>query len=254
VAAVLGSPSSSLPAALRAALLRALLILLVVPSAVAHAQWLSVTHEPPPAPPEPLATITDVHGLSSFGLFAAGALTGFLAHESGHVFANLVQGNVPRFEGILGFGFVPFFTVAPRIDCEQGHCVKHDGSAFSNGLPGKIAITSAGFNVQHLTDEILLTRNPRLRQRVAPYRKGLFAFNTLLSLAYATTCITRTENSTGDVTASARLMGVPRELYALSLATLAGLDLYRYFVPDGRVAPWLSRGGKVLFVGVLFTL
>jgi hypothetical protein len=220
----------------------------------ASAQWVSVEHTAPAAPASPPAGITDIHSFGSFGWFLAGALTGFLAHEAGHVTANLVQGNVPHLQGIWGFGFIPFFTVAPRISCIDEHCVKHDGSAFANGVPGKIFITSAGFDVQHLTDEILLTRTPRLRSTYAPYRKGLFAFNTLLSLAYATTAITRIENAEGDVSASAKLMGVPREVYALSLATVAGLDLYRYFRPESRWAPWVSRAGKVSFIGVLFVL
>ncbi len=200
------------------------------------------------------ATITDVHDWRSGGIFVAGVATGFLAHEAGHVFANLVQGNVPRIQGVLGFGFIPFFTVAPRVTCRDDHCVKHDGSPLSTGVGGKVAITSAGFNVQQVTDELLLSLEPRLRYRVAPFRKGLLAFNTLLSVGYAISAMTRIENREGDVTATAHLMGVPREAYAGALLLIAGLDIYRYFVPDSKWAPWVSRAGKAGFIGVVFVL
>lgn len=199
------------------------------------------------------ATWYGFHDGRSFGKFVAGALTGFLAHEGGHLLANLVQGNVPRLQGLWGLGFIPFFTVAPRIGCEDGTCYKHDGSEFWAGPGGKFAITSAGFNVQHITDEIMLSRNPRLRYKAAPFQKGLLAFNTLLSVAYATTAITRIENPEGDLTSSAKLMGIPRELYATMLLIPAGLDLYRYFVPDSRWAPWISRTGKLAVFGLAFT-
>ena len=45
-------------------------------------------------------------------------------------------------------------------------------------------ISSAGFWMQHLGNEILLTRHPGLRADHAPGRKGLFAFNVLTSVAY----------------------------------------------------------------------
>lgn len=216
--------------------------------------------EVPPEPARALeiearkATWTDVRSFRSGGWFLAGVVTGFVAHEAGHVLANLVQGNVPRIQGLWGWGFIPFFTVAPRIQCHHGHCTKHDGSAFSTGVPGKVAITSAGFNVQQFTNEGLLSYEPRLRYRVAPYRKGIFAFNVLLSVGYAISAMTRIENREGDVTYTAKLMGVPREAYAGALLAIAALDTYRYFVPDSRWAPWVSRTGKAGFIGVLFAL
>jgi hypothetical protein len=215
--------------------------------------------EPEPArrrpPHDPEATILDIRDLRSFGIFAAGALTGFFAHEAGHVFVNLILGNVPTIQPIWGFGFIPFFAIAPNIDCgNKHHCVRDDGSAFSPGWRGKVAITSAGFNVQHITDEIMLTRNPTLRHQVAPYRKGLLAFNTLLSLGYATAAIARIENPEGDISSTAALMGIPRELYASMLVIPAAMDIYRYFVPDSRWAPWVSRSGKLAVFGVMFVV
>jgi hypothetical protein len=224
------------------------------PSSRVEAQSLALVPPYLVSGDEAEATITDVNSWRSAGLFLAGIATGFFAHEAGHILANLVQGNVPHIQGIWGFGFIPFFTVAPRISCYHEHCVKHDGEPFSTGVGGKVAITSAGFNVQHVTDELLLSFEPRLRYRVAPYRKGLFAFNVLLSVGYAISAITRIENPEGDVSATARLIGVPPEAYACTLLAIAGLDIYRYFVPDSRWAPWVSRGAKVAFIGVVFVL
>jgi hypothetical protein len=239
---------------------------LLSPALPAQAQELSVSYAPGPRDVEPElpeqlkvrrdpeATWSDVHGARSFGLFAAGALTGFFAHEGGHLLANLVMGNVPQIQPIWGFGFIPFFTIAPRIGCYGDTCYKHDGSEFWAGPRGKFAITSAGFNVQHITDEILLTRTPYLRYRVAPFQKGLLAFNVLLSIGYATAAITRIENPQGDLSRSAELIGMPPEVYAAMLLLPAGLDIYRYFRPDSRWAPWVSRGGKLAVFGLTFTL
>jgi hypothetical protein len=221
-----------------------------------QAQEVSVLRQFEPGGPEvaidPEATIIDVRGLRSFGWFAAGALTGFLAHEGGHLFANLVQGNVPAFQGIWGFGFIPFFTIAPRIYCEDDRCEKHDGSEFRPGVPGKFVITSAGYNVQHLTNEILLSRDPYLRYRVAPFKKGLLAFNILLSVGYATAAITRIENPQGDLSTSAHLIGIAPEVYASMLLIPALLDTYRYLRPGSKWTPWLSRAGKTAVFGLTF--
>ena len=162
-----------------------------------EAQTVEISLPPASAADEPAATITDIKGWRSAGWFLAGVASGFFAHEAGHVVANLVQGNVPHFQGILGFGFIPFFTIAPRITCVEDRCVKYDGSPFTTGVAGKVTITSAGFNVQHITDEILLSHTPRLRYRVAPFRKGLLAFNILLSVGYAISAMTRIETPRG---------------------------------------------------------
>lgn len=194
----------------------------------------------------------DIHDGRSAGWFVLGALTGLFAHEAGHVAGNLVYGNVPRLEGLWYGGFIPFFAISPRIECEDGVCRTYDGDKFWGGPRGKFVITSAGFNVQHLTDEILLTREPELRHRYGPYRKGLLAFNTLLSVGYSIAAWTHTEDPHGDVSRSAELAGMPAEAYATMLFTPAALDLVRYFWPRLPVVPWLSRGAKAGFVGLIF--
>jgi len=228
----------------------------LAPGPTVEAAHLAPRQAEPLAPPahEDPGTISDIHGLRSFGWWAFGAATAFFAHEGTHIFANLVQGNVPKIQPIWGLGFAPFFAIEPRIHCDpHGHCVKHNGEAFHGGVGGAAAITSGGLNMQHLTDEILLTRRPYLRTRqVAPFRKGMFAFNILLSVGYAITSITGIENQQGDVTSSTRYMGYPKQIYAAEIAVIAALDTYRYFVPNSRWAPWVSRASKVGFFGMVF--
>jgi len=200
----------------------------------------------------PPPTFCDIRDFRSGGLFVAGALTGFLAHEGGHLVANLVYGNVPQLEGLWFQGVIPFFAISPRIECEDGVCRTHDGERFWGGPRGKLVITSGGFNVQHVTDEILLTREPELRYRYGPYRKGLLAFNTLLSVGYAIAAWTHTEDPHGDVSRSAALAGLRPEAYAAVLFAPAALDLVRYFWPRLPVVPWLSRAAKASFIGLIF--
>lgn len=219
-------------------------------SIVAHAD--EPVGKPELSAKEPNPTITDIRDFRSAGWFLAGGLTAFFAHEGGHVVTNLMYGNVPQLQGLWAFGFVPFFAIAPRISCQADVCYTHDGDVFSGGPRGKFVITSAGFNVQHLTDEILLTREPELRYRHGPYRKGILTFNTLLSIGYALASWTGTEDPHGDVSRSASLVGLPSQVYAGALILPALLDLYRYFNPRSRWAPWVSRGSKGVFLGLIF--
>ena len=109
----------------------------------------------------------------------------------------------------------------------------------------ELTVSSAGFWVQHATDEWLLTRRPNLRRERAPLAKGILAFNVLTSVAYAGAAFARTgpyERDTRAIAASARV----KEPWvgALVLAP-AVFDTWRYFQPDSKLAAWLSRGAKV---------
>src|SRR5689334_9697547 len=118
-------------------------------------------------------------GWKEAALFAAGAATALVAHESGHAVANLSLGNVPHLESVSFVGIVPFFAVAPDIGCAADSCFTRDGRRFSAGRRGLALILLAGFDVQHITDEVLLSIDPAVRFEHAPFRTGLLAFNTL---------------------------------------------------------------------------
>jgi len=99
--------------------------------------------------------------------------------------------------------------------------------------------------MQHAEDEWLLARRPNLRQRRAPFEKGVFAFNVLASVAYAGTAFARTgppERDTRGMAASSRID--ERWIGALVLAP-AVLDAWRYYHPDAKWAAWTSRGVKI---------
>lgn len=203
---------------------------------------------------DPNATITDIHDGASFGLWAAGAFSGFLFHETGHFLANWAFGNVPTLVGVSGFGFIPFFAISPQISCAQGACEHFDGSPFPPGPPGMYTISSAGFDMQHLSSEVLLTWNPNLRHTVAPYEKGWLAFNVGVSLGYSLVSWAGAENGYGDVGGAANAAGINLNLYGALILIPAALDAYRFFMPDSPWAPWVSRGSKLAIIGVAFAI
>src|SRR5262249_52756947 len=142
-----------------------------------HAQELRITYENSPDEGPSLYT--------TLGYEAAGALTALLLHESGHLAANLALGNVPRIRGTMVWGFVPFFVISPALRCNDDYCLKRDGHKLSGGPNGAYFIAMAGFTVQNITNELLLTGDANLARSYAPFRKGILGFNILLSTTYA---------------------------------------------------------------------
>jgi hypothetical protein len=161
--------------------------------------------------------------------FFAGAATGLGAHESAHIVADLAFGEKPGIRRV-DFHGIPFFAITHRT-----------------GLPHRreFIISSAGFWMQHATNEWLLSRRPNLRQDRAPFAKGLFAFNVLASVAYAGTAFAKTgpaERDTRGMAASSRID--ERWIGGLVLAP-AVLDGWRYYHPEAKWAVWTSRAVKV---------
>jgi hypothetical protein len=161
--------------------------------------------------------------------FFAGAATGLGAHESAHIVADLAFGEKPGIRQV-DFHGIPFFAITHRT-----------------GLPHRreFIISSAGFWMQHATNEWLLSRRPNLRQDRAPFAKGLFAFNVLASVAYAGTAFAKTgpaERDTRGMAASSRID--ERWIGGLVLAP-AVLDGWRFYHPEARWAVWTSRAVKV---------
>jgi len=189
-------------------------------------------------------------GWKDVALFAGGAATAFVAHEAGHATANFALGNTPHLESVQFLGAIPFFAVSPGIYCFQNGCIKSDGSRFPTGQRGLFLILMAGFDVQHLTDEALLTADPALRLHHAPFRTGLLAFNTLTSAAYAIANLGGFEPPAGDLHAAFRDTSAPRGWTTGLLVGIAGLDLARWALPDAEWLAQLSRAAKVVFLGM----
>ena len=161
--------------------------------------------------------------------FLAGAAIGLGLHEGGHLAFDAIFGADPRVVGVR-FGPFPFFAITPRAD-----------------LSGRreFAITSAGFWMQDLSSEWILTKQPSLRDEHAPVAKGVLAFNVLNAAGYAFVAFARAGPFERDTRGMADSIGVDeRAIGALVLAP-AVFDAIRYFKPEARWAKWASRAAKV---------
>ena len=190
----------------------------------------------------------------SAAIFAGGAVTALAAHETCHLFANLATGNRPGFEPVTFMGFIPYFAIIPSIHCRGGHCTKRDGETYGAGRPGLYTIVSSGIQCQHYEDEVILTRRPGLRMDDAPFRKGMLAFNTLISIGYVLANWTGVEPTDGDIRGIHRDGGAPRLLLGSMILGIAAVDIARYFHPDARWLAWLSRVAKISVTGIAFAM
>jgi hypothetical protein len=157
-------------------------------------------------PPRPVNRTAAVSG------FLGGIVVGLAAHEGGHLLFNVVFDAEPGIKRVEFHG-IPFFAITHRSDLPRRE---------------EFAISSAGFWVQHATNEWLLTTRPNLRREQAPFA--------------ALARIGPPERDTRGMATSARID--ERWIGALVLAP-AILDSWRYLDPDSRWAVWLSRAAKV---------
>jgi hypothetical protein len=158
-----------------------------------------------------------------------GILVGLAAHEGGHVLFDVVFDADPGLKRVEFHG-IPFFAITHRSDLSPRR---------------EFTVSSAGFWVQHATNEWLLTTRPRLRRERAPFLKGVFAFNIGASAMYSVAALAGVgppERDTYGMAASARLD--EGWIGAVVLAP-AVFDTWRYFDPDSRWPVWLSRAVKV---------
>ncbi len=189
--------------------------------------------------------------------FLSGSLAAFVSHEGGHLAANLALGSPPHLETVSFAGAIPFFSVTFDITCAGDRCtrpVPGGAAPFGPGRRGLFTILMAGFHVQHISDELILSRDPALRNEQAPFRKGMLAFNTLTSAGYVLANWIGIEPEQGDLHGAYALAGAPRHLVNTILLGVAVLDLARYAFPDARWLVWMSRATKVGLAGVTFAL
>jgi hypothetical protein len=172
--------------------------------------------------PRPAAAQKDIP------LFLAGAAVGLAAHESGHLIVDAIVGADVDLKRVSA-GPIPFFAIThqPVTPARE------------------FAISSAGFWVQHATNELILTRRPHLRSESAPFIKGLVAFNVLTSIGYAVAAFTQAgpgERDTRGMAASARI-----DEPLIGAIVLAPAQIYgaRYYRPETTWLKWASRATKV---------
>ena len=172
---------------------------------------------------------SDEHPASSFAKFIGGGAVGLAAHESGHLLFDAIfdaHAGVQK----VSFHGIPFFAIThdPNISPRE-----------------EFVIDSAGFWVQHLGSEIMLSHRPNLRYEHAPFQKGILAFNVLASVAYASAAFARTGPVERDTRGMADALRWKEPWVGAMILVPALLDTVRYFRPDAKWAVWGSRGAKV---------
>jgi hypothetical protein len=161
--------------------------------------------------------------------FLAGGALGLAIHEGGHLIFDAVFDADPTIKGVT-FGPFPFFAITHRSDVSPRR---------------EFAISSAGFWMQELSSEWLLTKHPDLRDTSAPVSKGLLAFNVLNSVGYAIVAFARAGPYERDTRGMADSIGVDERAIGAVILAPAIFDAIRYFKPEARWAKWASRAAKV---------
>ncbi len=161
--------------------------------------------------------------------FLLGGVVGLGLHESGHLATDVVFGAQPGVKRV-SFGPMPFFALT------------HDKRLSPRR---EFTVSSAGFLVQQLGNEILLDRHPALRSQRAPLRKGMFAFNVLASAAYAGAAIAKVGPPERDTRSMAEFLGVDEGVVGAMVLSPAALDVARYYHPGNRWLKWSSRAVKI---------
>ena len=95
------------------------------------------------------------------GGFLGGLAVGLAAHESGHLLFDVIFDADPA-SGASSTTASRSSPLRTSRDCRRRQ---------------EFVISSAGFWVQHATNEWLLTRRPNLRSEGSAFTKGVFAFN-----------------------------------------------------------------------------
>jgi hypothetical protein len=197
----------------------------LLPIAVAVALVLrpaaAIAQEAPPDPP--------VNRFTATASFLAGALTGLVAHEGGHLLFDVIFDADPTLKRVE-FHDIPFFALTHRNELSPRR---------------EFAVSSAGFWVQHATNEWILTATPTLRDEHAPFRKGMLAFNVITSIAYSGAAFARTGPYERDTRGMADAARVDEPWIGVLILGPAVMDAWRYFDPDAKWAVWVSRAMKI---------
>ena len=166
--------------------------------------------------------------------FWTGAGVAFLEHETGHVLTNLLVGSTPRVQSVH-YGPIPFFTWEPDHKLnDRDHYLT----------------ASAGFTAQHIVDEWILTRHPRLKDERDPYLKGMLTFSYWLSVGYGLNAFIGGGPEKRDTKGMADAARMSEATMGVLVMAPALLDAYRYNHPEARWARRASRAAKVLTVAL----
>ena len=163
--------------------------------------------------------------------FLAGGALGLGLHESGHVIAGWAFDANPGIKGIT-YGFIPFFAIT------------HDPVS----PPKEYTISAAGFWMQAVTSEWLLTKRPNLRNEHAPVAKGVFAFHLIASATYGIGGLAHLGPPESDTHGMAGALRVNESWVGVLVMAPAVFDTWRYLRPQAVFPRWASRAAKVAMV------
>jgi hypothetical protein len=213
----------------RAASAAVLSIALVAMAAPTRAQDAALKSSQDP----PVQTASDKDGVDAGDVaqFLLGGALGLGLHESGHVIAGAALGANPGVKGIR-YGFIPFFAIT------------HDPVSPAR----EYTISSAGFWVQSITSEWLLTRRPNLREEHATVAKGVLAFDVLASAVYGVAGMAHIGPPERDTRSMAVSLRANEAWVGTVVMAPAIFDTWRYLRPDAKFPRWASRVSKVSLV------
>lgn len=215
---------------MRAALAAVLFISVLALAAPARSQDAPLNSSQS-APPHTAASDKNRVAASEVAQFLLGGALGLGLHESGHVIAGAALGANPGVKGIR-YGFIPFFAIT------------HDPVSPAR----EYTISSAGFWVQSMTSEWLLTRRPALRVERAPMAKGVLAFDVLASAVYGVAGLAHVGPPERDTRSMAAALRVNEAWVGAAVMAPAIFDTWRYVRPDARFPRWASRVSKAALV------
>jgi hypothetical protein len=163
--------------------------------------------------------------------FLLGGAAGLGLHESGHVVAAAAFGADPGIKGI-SYGVIPFFAIT-----------------HNHVSPGReYTISSAGFWMQSLSSEWLLSRRPEIRHEHAPLAKGLLAFDVLAFAVYGCAGMAHIGPPERDTRSMAASLRVNESWVGAAVLAPAVFDTWRYVRPDRPFPRWASRVSKAALV------
>jgi hypothetical protein len=179
----------------------------------------------------------DFRQFKDWAWFALGAAAGFVGHELGHMFTDVLLGKSVDFVAV-DLGGIPFFAIQPCCNLTRRD---------------QYVIASAGFLVGDVSSELILQIAPRIRSKRHAFLKGVLVFDVALAVGYAITGFAGIGPPQSDVNTMARGLDIPPWQVGLMLAVPAVVDVYRYLVPGSVWAPWVSIQGKLMMLGASFT-
>lgn len=189
---------------------------------------------------------------SDYGWFLAGGAAGFILHEGAHALVAESFGFDVRLESRgkpIPFVVVRYDLVSIRDENGKIRYTDKVGRPVSNGAQKQYAIASAGINTLNSASELILTLHPNLREERKPFLKGVLALDLFVSFGYA--LIARKDRD-GDLRGMSEALDVSEKWMATLVFFPAAVDTYRYFYPESRWAPWVSRGSKAYLLGLAF--